>query len=84
MSEGPKRQIGQAAVLGLADAVLDASVAAMVQIELGDACLTVGEEDRQAVSVVVGEGLLVAVFELGAPGDQPRPRRPTRKVDAVG
>jgi len=56
----------------------------MVQIELGDACVTVGEDDRQAVSVVVGEGLLVAVFELGAPGDQPRPRRPTRKVDAVG
>jgi len=72
VSKALERQVGQPAVLGLADVALDVGVAAMVQIELGDAALAVGEEDRQAVAVVVGEGLLVAVSQLGAPCDRGR------------
>jgi len=67
VGEALKRQVAKAAVLGLADVALDVGVAAMVEIELADAALAVGEEGRQAVAVVVGEGLLIALFELGAP-----------------
>ena len=73
MVKAAEREVGQAAVLGLADAVLNAGVAAVVKVEMGDAlAFLVGEEHREAVAVVVGERLLVAFFELRAPGDQGR------------
>ena len=62
VGEGLEREVAQAAVLALADAVLDAGVPAMVKIELGDlVAWLVGEEHRQPVAVVVGERLLVAL-----------------------
>jgi hypothetical protein len=36
------------------------------------------------MTILIGEGQLVAVFELGAPGDQPRLLRPRRQVHGVG
>lgn len=85
MVEALEGQVGKAAVLALADAILNARVAAVSQIQpRGVVAALVGEEDRQAVAVVVGEALLVAVLELGAAGDQPRAVGPRRQVDAVG
>ena len=67
VSKGLEGEVAQAAVLALADVVLDAGVPAVGQVELGNIVVgLVGEEHREAVAVVVGEGLLVAVFELGA------------------
>lgn len=71
VGEAHKRQVCQAAVLALADVTLDVGVGAMVEIELGNAAVVVGHKDRQAVAVVVGEGLLVALSQLAAPCDQP-------------
>ena len=68
-----ERQVREPAVLGLADPVLDPGVTAVAKIEDWDiVVLLVGEEDRQAVALVVGERLLVAFAQLCAPGDQPR------------
>ena len=83
--EAAEREVGQAAVLGLADTVLDAGVPAVLKIEPGNMSAgLVGEEHRQAVAVVIGERLLVALFELRAPRDQPRALRPCRELDVVG
>ena len=63
-----EREAAQPAVLALADVILDVRVSAMGQIELRDAVVgLVGEEHREPVAVVVSEGLLIAVLELGAP-----------------
>jgi len=84
VGEALEGQVGEAAVLGLADLVLDAGVTAVGQVKLGRGAGLVGEEHREALAALVGERELVAVFELGAPRDQPRPRGPRREVHAVG
>jgi hypothetical protein len=55
--EAVEREVRQAAVLGLANAVLDTGVAAVVKVELGDALARlVAEEHREPGAVMVGEG----------------------------
>ncbi len=85
MSQLPEWEVLKPAVLALADAVLDARVSAMGEIQLRDAGVgLVGDEHRQAIAVVIGEGLLIAVTQLRAPSDQPGFLRPRREVHAVG
>ena len=54
-------EVAQPGVFGRSDAVFDAGAVAVAQLEGGDVCVwLVGDEDLEAVAVVVGEG------ELGA------------------
>src|SRR5215469_13005255 len=80
-------ELAEPGVLAAADAVLDASVAAMARFELGQVgVVLVGDEDLEAEALVVGEGELgagMASSQTAAPsrgisGDSVR-IRPTRR-----
>ncbi len=56
----------------------------MGEVELWRDALLVCEQHGEPVAAVVGEGLLVALAELGAPGDQTRPLGPGGEIDTAG
>jgi hypothetical protein len=79
---GPRGQVLEAGVLAAADPVLDDGVLAVQLLEpLDPAALLVGDEDLEAVAIVVGEGKLrPGMGTLAA--DRACPRRPVQEVEA--
>ena len=72
----------QAGVFGAADAVFAGGALAVQLFEAVDpGALLVGEEDLEAVAVVIGEGELRARVGALAAADRPRPGRPTGEVE---
>ena len=80
-----ERELGQAGVLVVADAVLDVGVLAVAALEHGDVLVgLVGQDRLEAVAVVVGEAQLRARVRALAAHDQPRSLWPGGQLDAVG
>lgn len=80
--EGAEGEV-KAALLAAADAVLGRGAGAVELLEAGDArALLVGEEDLEAVAVVIGEGELGAGVGALAAADGARPLRPGRKIES--
>jgi hypothetical protein len=83
VGKAAEREVGQAVVLGLADAVLDAGVPAVVKVKLGDvAAFLVGEEHREArrrgrlapIAVGADGSFLLCVSGRSSPGSCRRRR----------
>ena len=65
-------ELAQPGVLVVADVVLSVGALALAALQHGDVRIVlVGEEDLEAVPVVVGEGQLRAGMRSLAPADQP-------------
>jgi hypothetical protein len=80
-----ERELGQAGVLVVAEAVLDAGALAVTSLQDGDVGIgLVGQDRLEAVSVVVGERQLRAGVGRLAPDDHPGTPRPGAEIDAVG
>jgi hypothetical protein len=80
-----ERQVGQAGGLGGADAVLDPGALPVAQLQPGQVRVgLVGEEDLEAVAVVVGEAQLGAGVGVLSSADRPGARRPGVQVDPAG
>jgi hypothetical protein len=80
--EGAERQVTQAAVLRAADRVLDAGALAVDLLEPCDARAgLVGDEDPEAVPVMITERELRAGVGPLAAADRARPSRPGREVE---
>ena len=80
-----ERELVHAGVLAGLDAVLDARVAAVARLQVGDVGVgLVGQDRLEAVPVVVGEGQLRAGVRALAAHDHARPGRPAGQVQAVG
>jgi hypothetical protein len=80
-----ERQVGQAGGLGGADAVLDAGALAVAQLQGGQVGVgLVGEEDLEAVAVVVGEAQLGARVGVFTSADGAGTFRPGVQVDPAG
>jgi len=78
-------EVLEAGVLIVADVVLDAGALAMAALQGGDVGLgLVGQEDPEAVAVVIGEGELRAGVGALAADDQARALRPVGQIDQVG
>ncbi len=80
-----KRELRQAGVLVVADAVFDVRALAVAALDDRDLLVgLVGEDRLEAVAVVVGEAQLRAGVRALAADDQPRARGPGAQLDAVG
>src|SRR6266511_3836619 len=80
-----EREVGQAGGFGGADAVFDAGALAVAQLQPGQVrVVLVGEEDLEAVAVMVGEAQLRAGVGVLAAADRAGARRPVAKVDPAG
>jgi hypothetical protein len=78
-------QLLEAGLLGGADAVLDARAGAVAPFERGDVGRwLIGEDDLEAMALVVGERELGAGVGALAADDQPAPGRPGREIHPVG
>jgi hypothetical protein len=83
--EVAKRHVGQAGVLGGADAVFDAGAGAVLALQGGDVGAgLVGEDGLEAVAVVVGERQLGARMGTLAAHEHPRALRPPGQVERLG
>ena len=81
-SKAPEGEVAKSAFLTAADPVLAGGAGALELLEAGDpAALLVGEEDLEAVAVVIGEGELGAGVGALAAADRPRPRRPGGEIE---
>ena len=79
LTEGDAAQSG---VLAAADAVLDAGMATMAGLELGQVVLVlVGDSDLETEALVIGEGELSARVRTFASADGPGPFGPRRQVE---
>ena len=80
-----EREVAQAGGFGGADAVLDAGALAVAQLQRGMIRVgLVGQEDLEAVPVVVGEAQLRAGMGVLAAADRPGARRPGVQVEPAG
>ena len=80
-----ERELRQAGVLVVADAVLDVRVLAVATLDLGDVLVgLVGQDRLEALAVMVGERELRAGVRALAPDDQPDPVAPGGQIDGVG
>ena len=80
-----ERELRQAGVLVVADAVLDPGALAVTALEDGDVGVgLVGQDRLEAVPVVIGERQLRAGMRTLTPDDQPGPLGPGAEVEAVG
>jgi hypothetical protein len=80
-----KRELGQAGVLVIADAVLDVRGLAMAAFDDRDVLIgLVGEDRLEAVAVVVGERHLRSGVRTPTAHDQPEPLGPGRQINRVG
>jgi len=81
-SERAEGQVAQAGVFAAADTVFDNRVVAVQLLEtLDPSALLVGDEDLEAVAVVVAEGELGAGVRPLAAADRPGAVRPARQVE---
>ena len=84
LEEGVVREIAHAGVLAGSDRVLDASAAAVTELQDGDvAAVLVGEEAGVPVAMFIEDLELRAGMRPLAADDQPGALRPGREIDAV-
>ena len=80
-----ERKLGQAGVLVVTDAVLDAGALAMATLKDRDVRIgLVGQDRLEAVPVVIGERQLRAGVWTLTPNDHPGTCRPAGKLDTFG
>ena len=76
-------EVAEAGVLGATNAVLDSGVSAMTNLEGDDVGVAlVGDEDLEAISLMVCESELCSGMGPLAPTDRARPSRPRAQVEA--
>ena len=80
-----ERELGQAGVLVVTDAVLDMRVLAVTALDDGDVLVgLVGQDRLEAIAIMVGERQLRAGVRALAPDDQPAALTPGGQIDAIG
>src|SRR3954454_5776091 len=83
-SKSRNGRVGQAGLLGGADAVLGAGAGAVAALEFDRVAVEVGQREQEAMPVVVCEAQLGAGVRAFATHDQPRPLGPGAQIHAVG
>ena len=79
-----ERQILQAGLLAVANAVLGAGASAVQALEPGRVAGKIGQRGQEAVAVMVGEGQLRAGVRALAAHDHPAARGPAGQIQAIG